>query len=237
MDMAVNQSRDNPFVGGVDDRRAPWHVDRSLGPDRSNSVSGDDDRAIPLHCCSGFALRMNDSGADNGRDRCIQCSDSRAHSRSCREGQCKAESCDTCGVSHSEVLPSPSRVGVETTPNPYGLSSFRSGRLCCGGVWNMGSPYTLGPARAAQASARDALPHLDFFDFLVRAYDALNGTLLWEDRFALAAGNDLALGITTGSGRVFASGDATNAAGILVPVIRAYDGKTGASRVCPPTAT
>ena len=68
----------------------------------------------------------------------------------------------------------------------------------------------------------------DDFDWLVRAYDTQDGTLLWEDRFDLASGRDSPLGITTGGGLVFVSGDATNSAGVLVPVIRAHDGRTGA---------
>ena len=65
-------------------------------------------------------------------------------------------------------------------------------------------------------------------DFFVRAFDARHGTPLWEDRFDLAAGDDSALGITTGEGLVFASGSTTTDAGILVPLIRAYDARTGA---------
>ena len=65
------------------------------------------------------------------------------------------------------------------------------------------------------------------FDWLVRAYDTQDGTLLWEDLFDLASGPDSPLGITTGGGLVFVSGDATNAAGIVVPVIRAHDSRTG----------
>jgi outer membrane protein assembly factor BamB len=91
-------------------------------------------------------------------------------------------------------------------------------------------PHDL-PAGDAMAVAQDRVfvagSTSDVLDLLVRAHDARTGDPLWDDRFDLAAGRDQALGITAAGGRVFASGIATNAADISVPVIRTYDGRTG----------
>lgn len=62
-------------------------------------------------------------------------------------------------------------------------------------------------------------------DFLVRAYDAKGGSLLWDDLFDKAGGFDSAIGIATGGGRVFAMGGANCCTGI--PLIRAYERDTG----------
>ena len=43
-------------------------------------------------------------------------------------------------------------------------------------------------------------------DFLVRAYRANDGTLLWNDIFDRSGHRDFALGVTAADGRVFASG-------------------------------
>jgi outer membrane protein assembly factor BamB len=68
----------------------------------------------------------------------------------------------------------------------------------------------------------------DFADFVVRAHRVQDGAVAWEDRFDLAARDDEALAVATGAGRVFVAGRATTAGRVSVPVVRVYDGGTGA---------
>jgi hypothetical protein len=65
-------------------------------------------------------------------------------------------------------------------------------------------------------------------DFLIRAYDAKTGALLWEDQADTAGHNDVAFALAVGEAQVFAAGFGTNAAGNQDFLIRAYDAKTGA---------
>jgi putative pyrroloquinoline-quinone binding quinoprotein len=65
-------------------------------------------------------------------------------------------------------------------------------------------------------------------DFLVRAYDAKSGALLWEDQVDPAGGFDGANALALARGRLFAAGFVTNAAGHFDVLIRAYEAKTGA---------
>jgi hypothetical protein len=67
-------------------------------------------------------------------------------------------------------------------------------------------------------------------DFLVRAYDATSGTLLWKDQLDTAGDADRAFALAAGAGQVFAAGFGTNAAGNQDFLVRAYDLKTGALR-------
>ncbi len=60
-------------------------------------------------------------------------------------------------------------------------------------------------------------------DFVVRAYDAMTGALLWEDEFDKSGSNDQASAVATALGRVFAAGFATNAAGDTDFLLRVYD--------------
>jgi glucose dehydrogenase len=65
-------------------------------------------------------------------------------------------------------------------------------------------------------------------DFLVRAYDATDGRLLWRDSFDRGGGDDDALGITLAGERVIAVGAGNLDANFVgIPLIRAYDSKTG----------
>jgi PQQ-like domain len=64
-------------------------------------------------------------------------------------------------------------------------------------------------------------------DFLVRAYDATSGALLWEDQVDQAGGFDGVNAIVVERGRLFAAGFVTNAAGNFDVLIRAYEAKTG----------
>ena len=68
MHMAIDESRDNPFAPGIDDRCAFRYVSSDRRCDRADSVSGDDDRAVRLDGRGGFAFGMNDGRADNRRD-------------------------------------------------------------------------------------------------------------------------------------------------------------------------
>jgi hypothetical protein len=61
-------------------------------------------------------------------------------------------------------------------------------------------------------------------DFLVRAYDAGTGALLWEDKHDEAGGGDAAIGIAARRGRVLAAGGVVSEAGDLDLAVRAYDG-------------
>jgi hypothetical protein len=67
-------------------------------------------------------------------------------------------------------------------------------------------------------------------DFLVRAYDAKSGTLLWKDQLDKAGDADRAFALAAGAGQVFAAGFGTNAAGNQDFLVRAYDPETGALR-------
>lgn len=80
-----------------------------------------------------------------------------------------------------------------------------------------GVVFVVGTAQSASGDA----------NFLVRAYSADNGRLLWEDVFDRAGGNDEANGITLAGGRVFALGGANLANFRGIPLIRAYDSMTG----------
>ena len=62
-------------------------------------------------------------------------------------------------------------------------------------------------------------------DFLVRAYDARHGDLLWEDQFDKAGDLDGAAAIAVQGRRVFAAGEGTNAAGNLDFLVRAYNAR------------
>ena len=63
------------------------------------------------------------------------------------------------------------------------------------------------------------------FDFVVRAYDAPTGDLLWEDQFDNAEDTDQANAITAHGHRVFAAGFVEKAAGGNDFVVRAYDAR------------
>jgi outer membrane protein assembly factor BamB len=65
-------------------------------------------------------------------------------------------------------------------------------------------------------------------DFLVRAYQAKTGALLWEDQVDKAGDADRAFALAVGEGQVFAAGFGTNAHGNQDFLVRAYDPKTGA---------
>lgn len=64
-------------------------------------------------------------------------------------------------------------------------------------------------------------------DFTVRAYDARNGELLWQDIFDFG-GFDEAFDVAVGSGIVVAVGGGVSAAGSEHLIVRAYDAATGA---------
>ncbi|MEE9269443.1 MAG: PQQ-binding-like beta-propeller repeat protein [Candidatus Krumholzibacteria bacterium] len=73
------------------------------------------------------------------------------------------------------------------------------------------------------------------FDFLVRTYDAITGTLLWQDQFDQASGDDAGISLAMGSGLVLASGvagadstcDFFANTGDCDFAVRAYDATTG----------
>jgi glucose dehydrogenase len=65
-------------------------------------------------------------------------------------------------------------------------------------------------------------------DFLIRAYDAKTGAVLWEDQSDTAGRNDVAFALAVGAGEVFAAGFGTNAAGNQDFLIRAYHATDGA---------
>jgi len=70
----------------------------------------------------------------------------------------------------------------------------------------------------------DAFPN---FDFLVEAFDPSTGNRIWQDRFDLAGGGDLANSIALANMKVFAGGLATTVSEILNWLVRAYDAQTG----------
>ena len=80
---------------------------------------------------------------------------------------------------------------------------------------------------AAGLSASVAGSNLGSADFLVRAYDAKAGTLLWEDQVDKAGGHDQALSVAAIGQGVFVAGISENAAGNWDVLLRAYDAKTG----------
>lgn len=64
-------------------------------------------------------------------------------------------------------------------------------------------------------------------DWLVRAYDAQAGVLLWQNQLDRTGREDYALAVAVKGGLVFAGGSATNAAGSHDVLVRAYDALTG----------
>lgn len=64
-------------------------------------------------------------------------------------------------------------------------------------------------------------------DFLVRAYDARTGALVWEDQFDLAGGFDSTRAVAKDGNRVFAAGVGQDAAGNDTWLVRAYNARTG----------
>ena len=79
---------------------------------------------------------------------------------------------------------------------------------------------------AAGITKRTTAGRFDF-DFLVRAYDAKDGTLLWEDRYDKVGADDWARAIVVDRGQVFVAGSAGNRPGdedFLVRVYRDADG-------------
>jgi hypothetical protein len=67
-------------------------------------------------------------------------------------------------------------------------------------------------------------------DFLVRAYRAADGALVWEDQVEQAGFDDTAFALAVGGGRVFAAGSGERAAGNQDFLVRAYEAKSGALR-------
>jgi TolB-like protein len=62
-------------------------------------------------------------------------------------------------------------------------------------------------------------------DFVVRAYDAKSGTLIWDDRHDVGS-SDSAFAIAAARSRVFAVGRVTNSDGSNIDfIVRAYDAK------------
>jgi hypothetical protein len=59
-------------------------------------------------------------------------------------------------------------------------------------------------------------------DFLLRAYQAKDVDLLWEDLVDKAGLSEAAVALATGGGQVVAGGVGTNAAGSLDVILRAY---------------
>jgi hypothetical protein len=64
-------------------------------------------------------------------------------------------------------------------------------------------------------------------DSLVRAYDARNGTLLWQNQFDLAGGFDTASKIAVDGRQLIVAGDGINAMGNKDWVVRAFNAQTG----------
>jgi len=65
------------------------------------------------------------------------------------------------------------------------------------------------------------------FEWIVRAYRAQTGTLLWEDRFDNGGGLNDALTIAVNKSRIFVAGVGNSADGIFEWIVRAYDPRTG----------
>lgn len=64
--------------------------------------------------------------------------------------------------------------------------------------------------------------------WVVRAYDAKTGAVLWQDRFDNGGGNSIAFAIAVKGRRVFAAGRGVVAQETAAWVVRAYDAKSGA---------
>jgi outer membrane protein assembly factor BamB len=68
-------------------------------------------------------------------------------------------------------------------------------------------------------------------DWLVRAYDARTGSLIWEDQFGITGGFDLPFAIAAQANRVFVVGEGSTAVGSsasnLKWIVRAYDSRAG----------
>jgi glucose dehydrogenase len=67
-------------------------------------------------------------------------------------------------------------------------------------------------------------------DFLIRAYQAKDGALLWEDQVDHAGFDDTAFALAVGEGLLFAAGSGQRTAGNQDFLVRAYDVKSGALR-------
>jgi hypothetical protein len=65
-------------------------------------------------------------------------------------------------------------------------------------------------------------------DWMVRAYDASSGAVLWTDQWDLAGKNDMANALAVSGNRVFVTGFGTNASGNIGWLVRAYDASSGA---------
>jgi glucose dehydrogenase len=100
--------------------------------------------------------------------------------------------------------------------------------LGAGKVFVAGWSTNAGPLpRGDEESGRDA----GNSDVLIRAYDAVNGSLLWEDVFDRAGGDDLATSLVVRGRRVVIGGmtetnEATGARNFDA-LVRTYDGATG----------
>lgn len=64
-------------------------------------------------------------------------------------------------------------------------------------------------------------------DWLVRVYEATTGSLIWEDSFDVALGDDRAMAAEALLGFAYVAGFVTNAGGNLDVKVRAYELKTG----------
>ena len=62
-------------------------------------------------------------------------------------------------------------------------------------------------------------------DLLVQAYDATDGSLVWQDRFDTPGAVDIGVGVTTADGRVFGMGGTHF--GVGIPTLRAFDARNG----------
>jgi hypothetical protein len=59
-------------------------------------------------------------------------------------------------------------------------------------------------------------------DFSVRAYEVADGTLLWEDHFDVAGGDDKAFGVAVAGKQVIVVGHSQDAAGNFDWLVRTY---------------
>ena len=64
-------------------------------------------------------------------------------------------------------------------------------------------------------------------DFVVRAYDAKSGSLIWKDVVDVAGGEDAATAVVVADNRVIVAGTGTSAAGSSLLLLRAYAANTG----------
>jgi len=76
----------------------------------------------------------------------------------------------------------------------------------------------------AAGTVQNGSPNFDA-DFVVRAYEADSGVLVWEDQASKAGGSDVALAIGVGGPRVFAAGIGGDAPFDNDFLVRAYDAK------------